>query len=88
VISGIVFVIRNGLLAVCDGQGRPVIMLLSEGQMNDYKDAALTIDALPPAKQLLGDKGYNARLIPTSPRRAWHRRAHSFEIQPRKAGQV
>jgi transposase len=35
-------------------------MLLSEGQMSDYKGAALMIDALPSAKQLLGDKGYDA----------------------------
>jgi hypothetical protein len=33
------------------GQGRPVIMLLSEGQMSDYKGAALMLDALPSAKQ-------------------------------------
>ena len=41
-------------------RGRPVLMLLSEGQMSDYKGAALMIDALPRAKQLLGDKGYDA----------------------------
>lgn len=35
-------------------------MLLSEGQMSDYKGAALMIDALPAAKTLLGDKGYDA----------------------------
>lgn len=35
-------------------------MLLSEGQMSDYKGATLMIDALPPGKQLLGDKGYDA----------------------------
>ena len=35
-------------------------MLLSEGQMSDYKGAALMIDALPPAEQLLADKGYDA----------------------------
>ena len=35
-------------------------MLLSEGQMSDYKGAALMIDALPKAKALLGDKGYDA----------------------------
>jgi transposase len=32
-------------------------MLLSEGQMSDYKGAALMIDAFPMAKALLGDKG-------------------------------
>ena len=51
--------LNSKLHAVCDGQGRPVIMLLSEGQMSDYR-AALMVDALPPAKQLLGDKGYDA----------------------------
>lgn len=35
-------------------------MLLSEGQMSDYKGAALMFDALPPAKALLGDRGYDA----------------------------
>jgi transposase len=52
--------LNSKLHAVCDGQGRPIIMLLSEGQMSDYKGAALMLDALPPAKQLLGDKGYDA----------------------------
>jgi len=45
---------------VCDGDGRPLILLLSEGQMSDYKGAALMLDALPRAKALLGDKGYDA----------------------------
>jgi len=45
---------------VCDGQGRPLILLLSEGQMSDYKGAALMIDAFPKAKALLGDRGYDA----------------------------
>lgn len=35
-------------------------MLLSEGQMSDYRGAALMIDALPKAKVLLGDRGYDA----------------------------
>ena len=35
-------------------------MLLSEGQMSDYKGAALMLEALPKAKELLGDKGYDA----------------------------
>ena len=35
-------------------------MLLSEGQMSDYKGAALMFAALPNAKELLGDKGYDA----------------------------
>lgn len=51
---------NSKLHAVCDGQGRPLVMLLSEGQMSDYKGAALMLDALPPAKALLGDRGYDA----------------------------
>ena len=45
---------------MCDGEGRPIILLLSEGQMSDYKGAALIVDALPGARVLLGDKGYDA----------------------------
>ena len=52
--------LNSKLHAVCDGQGRPLIMLLSEGQMSDYKGAALMLDALPRAKALLGDRGYDA----------------------------
>jgi transposase len=35
-------------------------MLLSEGQMSDFKGAALVLSALPKAKELLADKGYDA----------------------------
>ena len=35
-------------------------MLLSEGQVSDYKGAALMLDALPEAQIMLGDKGYDA----------------------------
>lgn len=35
-------------------------MLLSEGQMSDFKGAALMLHAIPNAKALLGDKGYDA----------------------------
>ncbi|HJS12961.1 IS5 family transposase [Sphingopyxis sp.] len=52
--------LNSKLHAVCDGQGRPLVMLLSEGQMSDYKGAALMIDALPKAKALLADRGYDA----------------------------
>jgi transposase len=34
-------------------------MLLSEGQMSDYKGAVLMLDALPPAKAMLDDRGYD-----------------------------
>ena len=35
-------------------------MLLSEGQMSDFKGAALMLPAMPGAKELLADKGYDA----------------------------
>ena len=35
-------------------------MLLSEGQMSDYKGAALMLGGLPRAKTMLGDRGYDA----------------------------
>jgi transposase len=43
------------------------MMLLSEGQMSDYKGAALMLGALPPAKTLLGDRGYNAGWFRNAP---------------------
>jgi transposase len=49
--------LNSKLHAVCDGKGRPLIMLLSEGQMSDFGGAALMIGAFPKAKVLLGDKG-------------------------------
>jgi transposase len=52
--------LNSKLHAVCDGHGRPLIMLLSEGQMSDYKGAALMLPVLPKAEELLGDKGYDA----------------------------
>ena len=51
---------NSKLHAVCDGRGRPLIMLLSEGQMSDFKGAASMLAALPRARELLGDKGYDA----------------------------
>ena len=51
---------NSKLHLVCDGHGRPLILLLTEGQMSDYKGAALMLNVLPRAKELLGDKGYDA----------------------------
>jgi transposase len=52
--------LNSKLHAVCDGQGRPVVLLLSEGQMSDHKGAALRLPHLPKAKEPLGDKGYDS----------------------------
>lgn len=53
--------LNSKLHTVCDGQGRPVVMLLSEGQISDHKGASLLLDALPRAAVLIGDKGYDSR---------------------------
>lgn len=34
--------------------------MLTEGQTSDYKGAALLLDTLPDAKELLADRGYDA----------------------------
>ena len=35
-------------------------MKLTAGQVSDYKGAALLMDALPEARELLADRGYDA----------------------------
>ena len=51
---------NSKLHAVCDGGGKPVAMLLTAGQVSDYKGAAELLDGLPEAKELLADRGYDA----------------------------
>lgn len=51
---------NSKLHAVCDGEGKPLVLLLSEGQMSDHKGARLILNALPPAKVLLADRGYDS----------------------------
>jgi transposase len=58
--------LNSKLHAVCDGRGKPVALLLSEGQMSDYKGAALLLPALPKAKELLADRGYDADWLRTA----------------------
>lgn len=52
--------LNSKLHAVCDGRGRPVAMLPTEGQMSDHEGAALLLPVLPPARELLGDRGYDS----------------------------
>ena len=53
--------LNSKLQAVCDGKGRPLVLLLTVGQMNDHKGARLLLPALPPAQELLADRGYDSR---------------------------
>ena len=52
--------LNSKLHTVCDGQGRPIVLLLTEGQMSDHKGAVLLFSRLPQAKELLADKGYDS----------------------------
>lgn len=51
---------------MCDGDGKPLVLLLSAGQLSDYQGAALLLDALPKAKELLADRGYDANWLRTA----------------------
>ncbi|MEJ0095432.1 MAG: IS5 family transposase [Methylocella sp.] len=52
--------LNSKLHVVCDGAGKPLVMLLSEGQMSDHKGARLMLKALPPASMLIADRGYDS----------------------------
>jgi hypothetical protein len=52
--------LNSKLHVVRDGHGKPVAMLLSEGQMSDYKGARMLLPSLPKAKTLIADRGYDA----------------------------
>src|SRR5437764_1223668 len=52
--------LNSKLHAVCDGSGRPIILLLTEGQMSEHKGASLIFHALPDAEALIADKGYDS----------------------------
>ena len=49
--------LNSKLHAVCDGQGRPLIMLLSEGQMSDYGGALSCSKPYPTPKYCLQTRG-------------------------------
>jgi transposase len=52
--------LNSKLHAVCDGRDRPILLRLTEGQMSDHRGAGLILNALPDAKELLGDRGYDS----------------------------
>ena len=37
-----------------------MVLLLTEGQASDHRGAALMLPKLPPARQLIGDRGYDS----------------------------
>ncbi len=51
---------NSKLHAVCDGQGRLVDLMLSEGQLSDHRGARLLLPRLPAARELIADRGYDS----------------------------
>jgi transposase len=52
--------LNSKLHAVTNQDGKPLILLLTPGQTSDHKGAKLMLGALPKAKSLTGDKGYDS----------------------------
>ncbi|MGR3291275.1 MAG: hypothetical protein ACU0C9_08800, partial [Paracoccaceae bacterium] len=48
---------------LCDKQGRPVRLYLTEGQRSDFKGAGVLLKNLPKAETLIGDKGYRRSIF-------------------------
>lgn len=51
---------NSKLHAVTDAAGRPLRLFLTAGQRSGYIAARALLDALPPAKHLLADRGHGA----------------------------
>ena len=43
---------------MCDQDGKPLILLLSEGQMSNYKGVRQIVQSLLRANYMLSDRGY------------------------------
>ena len=70
--------------AVCDAKGRPLILLLTPGNVHDCKAAQRCIEAMPPAAELVADKGYDSKAL-----RDWlAERGTTAVIPPRKNRKV
>lgn len=57
---------NSKLHAACDGRGRPIAPLLTEGQRSDHHGAALLLPILPRARELLGHRGYDSAWFRTA----------------------
>ena len=68
--------LHSKLHSVRDDRGRPRVMLLTEGQMIDYKSAALTFDAVPRSKRAEIWQRVAGRLDPGRHRTAHHQTHH------------
>lgn len=76
---------RNTKLhAVCDDKGRPLVLLLTSGDVNDCRVAQRCIQTAPPLAHLVADKGYDNQAL-----REWLiERGTQPVIPPRKNREV
>ncbi len=80
---------NSKLHAVCDHAGRPIVLLLTEGQTSDHAGAAAILDVLPAAHDLIADRGYDSDgyraaledkgITPCIPPRKNRKIQHSYE---------
>ena len=54
---------NSKLHAVTDQKGKPLALLLTEGQLSDHKGARIILPYLPPAKSLTADRGYDSNWL-------------------------
>ncbi|WP_148560966.1 IS5 family transposase [Magnetospira sp. QH-2] len=52
--------LNSKLHAACDTDGKPLILLLTEGQVSDYRGADTMLPAFPDADDLIADRGYDS----------------------------
>ncbi|WP_306258447.1 IS5 family transposase [Pararhizobium sp. IMCC21322] len=52
--------LNSKLHAVVNGEGKPIIMALTAGQVSDHIGAKITYPELPEAKIMIADKGYDS----------------------------
>ncbi|WP_408737072.1 IS5 family transposase [Acetobacter fallax] len=56
--------LNSKLHAMCDGQGRPVRLPLTAGQVSDFKGADVLLADLPDeTEEVIGDRGYDSNKI-------------------------
>ncbi|WP_249212880.1 IS5 family transposase [Acetobacter thailandicus] len=56
--------LNSKLHAMCDGQGRPVCLHLTAGQVSDFKGADVLLADLPAeTKEVIGDRNYDSNII-------------------------
>lgn len=52
--------LNSKLHAVCDGDGKPLILLLTEGRVSRLRGAATVLTALPQVDILIADRDYDS----------------------------